>query len=63
MPEISPKCRLCFSHTHLADAAFSGILTSREGNTITVETPAGPVRFEASAASTVRLCDDEDLFH
>ena len=42
---------------------FSGILTSREGNTITVETPAGPVRFEASAASTVRLCDDEDLFH
>ena len=42
---------------------FSGILTSREGNTITVETPAGPVCFEASAASTVRLCDDEDLFH
>ena len=28
MPEISQKCRLCFSHTHLADAAFSGILTS-----------------------------------
>ena len=42
---------------------LAGILTSREGNTITVETPAGPVRFEASAASTVRLCDDEDLFH
>ena len=28
MPEISPKRRLCFSHTHLTDAAFSGILTS-----------------------------------
>ena len=41
---------------------FSGILTSRTGSTITVETPAGPVSFEASAASTVRLCDDEDLF-
>ena len=27
MPEISPKCRLCFSHTHLTDAAFSGILS------------------------------------
>ncbi len=42
---------------------FSGILTSREGNTITVEPDGGPVCFEASAASTVRLCDDEDLFH
>lgn len=28
MPEISQKCRLFFSHTHLTDAAFSGILTS-----------------------------------
>ena len=28
MPEISPKCRLRFSHTHLTDATFSGILTS-----------------------------------
>lgn len=41
---------------------FSGILTSREGNTITVEGPAGPMQFELSAVSTVRLCDDEDLF-
>ena len=41
---------------------FSGILTSREGNIITVEGPAGPMQFELSAVSTVRLCDDEDLF-
>ena len=41
---------------------FSGILTSREGNTITLEGPAGPMQFELSAVSTVRLCDDEDLF-
>ena len=41
---------------------FSGILTGREGSTITVETENGTVNFEASAASTVRLCDDEDLF-
>ena len=37
---------------------FSGILTGREGNTITVETENGTVNFEASAASTVRLCDE-----
>ena len=41
---------------------FSGLLTSREGNTITLEGPAGPMQFELSAASTARLCDDEDLF-
>jgi Uncharacterized protein conserved in bacteria len=41
---------------------FSGLLTSREGNTITLEGPAGPMQFELSAVSTVRLCDDEDLF-
>ena len=41
---------------------FSGLLTSREGNTITIEGPAGPMQFELSAVSTVRLCDDEDLF-
>ena len=41
---------------------FSGILLGREGNTVTVDTPAGPVKFELAAASTVRLCDDEDLF-
>ena len=28
MPETSPKYRLHFSHTHLTDTAFSGILTS-----------------------------------
>ena len=41
---------------------FSGILLGREGNTVTVDAPAGPVKFELAAASTVRLCDDEDLF-
>ena len=41
---------------------FAGILQSREGNLVTLDTPAGPVQFEASAASAVRLCDDEDLF-
>ena len=41
---------------------FVGILTSREGNTVTVETENGPVAFEVSAASVVRLCDDENLF-
>ena len=41
---------------------FAGILTSREGNTVTVETENGPVAFEVSAASVVRLCDDENLF-
>ncbi len=41
---------------------ISGILTGRDGNVITVETAAGPVSFEQSAASVVRLCDDEDLF-
>ena len=41
---------------------FSGLLTSREGNTITLEGSAGPMQFELSAVSTVRLCDDEDLF-
>ena len=41
---------------------FSGILTGREGSTVTVETPQGAQTFEVSAASTVRLCDDEGLF-
>lgn len=41
---------------------FAGILQNREGNLVTLDTPAGPVQFEASAASVVRLCDDEDLF-
>ena len=41
---------------------FSGILTGREGSTVTVETENGPVSFEVSAASSVHLCDDEHLF-
>jgi ribosome maturation factor RimP len=41
---------------------FAGILEGREGNTVTVNTENGPVRFELAAASTVRLADDEDLF-
>ena len=38
------------------------MLVSREGNAVTVETASGPVTFEVSAASAVRLCDDENLF-
>lgn len=41
---------------------FSGTLKGREGNTVTVETAAGEKRFEAAAAASVRLCDDENLF-
>ena len=41
---------------------FAGILTGREGSTVTVETETGSVSFEVNAASSVRLCDDEDLF-
>ena len=41
---------------------FAGNLTGREGNTVTVETGTGSVSFEVNAASSVRLCDDEDLF-
>jgi ribosome maturation factor RimP len=41
---------------------FAGILEGRAGNTVTVNTENGPVRFELAAASTVRLADDEDLF-
>ena len=41
---------------------FSGILTGREGSTVTVNTDAGAVTFEVNAASSVNLCDDEDLF-
>ena len=59
----------CADVSHALDRAnengvkeFSGLLTSREGNTITLEGPAGPMQFELSAVSTVRLCDDEDLF-
>ena len=41
---------------------FSGILTGREGSTVTVNTDAGAVTFEVNAASSVNLCDDKDLF-
>ena len=41
---------------------FSGILTGREGSTVTVNTDAGAVTFEVNAASGVHLCDDEHLF-
>ena len=38
------------------------ILTGREGTTVTLDTDNGPVAFEVNAASSVQLCDDEDLF-
>ncbi len=41
---------------------FTGVLTGRDGDTVTVETENGPISFAVKAASTVRLCDDEDLF-
>lgn len=41
---------------------FSGLLQGREGDLVTVETENGLVTFMVKAASTVRLCDDEDLF-
>lgn len=41
---------------------FAGVLTSREGSTVTVEAEAGSIQFEANAAASVNLCDDEDLF-
>ena len=40
----------------------SGILAGREGSTVTITTPQGDKTFEVGTASTVRLCDDEDLF-
>ena len=41
---------------------LEGILTGREGSAVTLDTAEGPVTFEVSAASYVKLCDDEDLF-
>ena len=41
---------------------LAGILTGREGTTVTLGTDNGPVAFEVNAASSVQLCDDEDLF-
>ena len=37
-------------------------ITPVAGDVVTLETENGPVRFEANAASSVQLCDDEDLF-
>ena len=42
---------------------LAGILTGREGTTVTLNTDNGPVAFEVNAASSVQLCDDEDLFN
>ena len=42
---------------------FAGILTGREGSTVTVDTDAGAATFEVNAAASVNLCDDEDLFN
>ena len=42
---------------------LAGILTGREGTTVTLDTDNGPVAFEVNAASGVHLCDDEDLFN
>ena len=42
---------------------LSGILTGREGSTVTLETENGSVTFEVNAVSGVQLCDDEDLFN
>lgn len=41
---------------------LEGILQGCEGGIVTLETPAGPVQFARTAASFVKLCDDEDLF-
>ena len=41
---------------------LAGLLTGKEGSLVTLETPEGPVSFDAAAASFIKLCDDEDLF-
>ena len=41
---------------------YEGILKAKEGPDVTLETEAGPVTFALAAASSVKLCDDEDLF-
>lgn len=41
---------------------YTGTLLGREGSTVSIQTENGPVHFEFSAASYVKLCDDEDLF-
>ena len=41
---------------------LAGILAGRQGSTVTLDTEKGAVSFEVNAASSVQLCDDEDLF-
>lgn len=41
---------------------LAGILRQRQGSAVTLDTPEGPLSFELSAAASVKLCDDEDLF-
>ena len=42
---------------------ITGILRGQEGGLVQIETQNGSVcSFAASAASSIRLCDDEDLF-
>lgn len=41
---------------------LEGVLAGRQEGRIALDTPQGPVTFEESAASFVKLCDDEDLF-
>ena len=41
---------------------YEGILKAKEGPDVTVETENGPITFALAAASSVKLCDDEDLF-
>ena len=60
LEELWPK----LAESYLPDGVreFAGILTGREGSTVTVDTDAGAVTFEVNAAASVNLCDDEDLF-
>ena len=41
---------------------FSGILGGLEGETITLDTPAGEKSFGLGDLALAKLCDDEDLF-
>ena len=41
---------------------LEGVLTAHEGDTVTLETEAGPAAVALSAVSKAQLCDDEDLF-
>lgn len=41
---------------------YEGLLTGRQGSSVIIETEAGPYTFPVSAASYVKLMDDEHLF-